>query len=492
VGDTKGAWRGALESGNKKIEYVIIASAALLCLLVIKTWWAFFFVVDYSDAGYYLSCAERIYEGWKPYRDFTVAYPPVGLYYFSFLRALFGGGYVLYKGALLVLQIISAFLVYLLSGVLVKSRSLRFWGALFFLFICLAYEGYFIVLEPFVNVFSVIAILLLMSNKEKCMFSLIAGISFFLAVMSKQYAIVIIPVLLILLFKDGEGLPLEFKSGLRRTFFFLTGFLSAFVVLIFYLDVDVWRMVAQLRGTGYGSNGIAAMAASLMTIKNVWMPIVVVSGLIMLSRKFRFSLFIVVLLCLLNFLLLYIRVYPHYYQLILPYATVLLLYIIQGALSGNHMFGKTYRYVICIIFLGISLAYTFIYILDNAAGGKLYERMIHRKYVPRHMATINDYADVARQINRIVPQGSPVMVINEPIFSYLCNFKPPTHEQGYGWVSSEKDKIDIDMSTIDTIVWFKGRMITHEFFLKKIGDSHRMLNSFRHRNGMHVEIWVRK
>jgi 4-amino-4-deoxy-L-arabinose transferase-like glycosyltransferase len=254
-------------------KHIYLPFIMVLSSVLIWSWWIIFYRIPLNpDGGYYLSVAERICEGWKPYRDFHVAYPPAGFYFFALFRKIFGEGYIAFKAALLSIGIISFFCFYLLSGLLVKDRRLRIAGGLFFLLLSLAYDGNGIFLEPFVTVFSMISILLLSIDTKKYYISaFFAGTSFLLACMSKQYGILILPCLIILFFKDVEGLSLNFRKVMLKTMFFFAGFSIGLFLMLFYLNINMTEFILQLSGRGYGSAGIVKLVKSLVRPENIWL-----------------------------------------------------------------------------------------------------------------------------------------------------------------------------------------------------------------------------
>lgn len=479
-------------------ENISAVSIVLLSSVLIWSWWTIFYIPLNPDAGYCLSSAERIYEGWKPYRDFHVHYTPVGLYYFALFRKILGEGYVVYKIAFLVVELCSAALMFLLSGSVVKNRILRFAGTLLFLLLYLAYDGKHIVLEYFVVVFSLITILLLNINTKKWFFrSFFAGIFFLLTVMSKQYGVIIIPVLIILLFKDPEDFSLNFKLGAMRTAIFLIGFFSALFIMVSYLDIDFLSFITQVSGRDYYdkwgtakgiangrdyydkwgiAKGIAKMVISLFSWRNVWFIFVLLLSFAITVRKFQFNSFIILLLCILSFGPLYVQTYPHYYQLILPYSVILLLSIVEYYFLSKPRLKRNWFETTCLFFLCISLLFTISFTLKETI------------YFSLNKETIQESLEISKRINKILPAGSPVLVINEPVFSYLCNFRPPTKENGYGFLYLENLK-DFNFMKIENILWFDGFRIDYKNFLPKVEKTHKKISEFSISGNKKVEIW---
>jgi len=467
-------------------EDIAVATIVLLSSILIWSWWTTFFIPYGDDAGYYLSVAERINEGWRPYKDFYLHYTPVGLYYFAIFRELLGDGYDAYKIAFLIAELCSAGLVYLLSGSVIKNRILRFAGALLFLLLYLAYEGNDIVLEYFVVVFSLITILLLNIRTRQWFFPpFLAGLFLLLTVMAKQYGVAIIPALLVLLLKDPEGASLNLRLGIRKIAIFLLGFFVSLFLILSYFGVDVSRFLSQVSGEGHGPWGVMTMIRSMWSWRNVWFILVVFLSLVIAVRKFHLTSFIILLLCILSFSPLYVRTYLHYYQLILPYAVILLMGIVEYYFLLNPRGTRNVFEAACLFFLCVSLLFSISFAVKDTIHFSL------------HKEGIQESLMISRKINAILPSGSPVLVMNEPVFTYLCNFKPHVKKDGYVWLykngyTNFNNLDQFDFMRADNIVWFDGWRVDYKYFLPRVEKTHNKIAEFRVSGNKKVEIWKRR
>jgi 4-amino-4-deoxy-L-arabinose transferase-like glycosyltransferase len=478
-----------------KGKYIMgILIIVFLFLALIWSWWINFSLLPLNpDSGYFLSTAERIYEGWKPYKDLHVEYPPVGLYYFALFRTILGEGQFTYKISLLVIEIFSAWLLFLLSGSVIKNRILRFIGSLFFLLMYQSYGGGYIVLEYFVVVFSLLTILLLtIKTKRRLLTSFLAGISFLLSILSKQYAVVIIPAIAILLIRDSTNLLHKHKSVVLRTLFFFAGFSVSFLITLWFLGVNFMDIMSQLCVTEYGNSGIYEMFKSLFSLRNMWFIPLTLLSIYIVFREFQFNRFIILLLFILSFSPLYVRGYFHYYQLILPYGMILLLVVIEHyyfqelrpKIKGLETAAVLFLWITVAIALSFSLQETIYYSLNNEMKEIIYEKVHVKK------ETMQEDMELAERINKILPPGSLVLVINKPQFSYLCNFKPPLKDIGYTFLVKSTLKY-FDFTKIKNIVWFDGNMFKYETFLQKVENTHNKISEIRFADDR-VEIWEKK
>jgi hypothetical protein len=481
----------------KQKEYIIVGAGVLIFFVLIWAWsYIFLFLPFNYDAGYYLSCAERIYEGLKPYLDFEIHYPPVGIYYFVFFRHLLGGDPTSYRVALLLVEILSAFLFFLLSGSFIKSKALRLTGTLLFLLLYLSYDGGFFVLEYFVTIFTIASILFLQRDRKSRLFTFLAGIFFLLAIMSKQYAVITFPILVFLLVKPDDNHSIDYSAGAIRFVFFIAGFFLAFLAIVSFLGINIWDFIVQLKGTGYGKTGAVKMFVSLLSLRNIWFIFVFLLGFYMLWRNFQFGTFLLLSLFILNLIPTFVRGYAHYYQLPLPYALIFLIgiieyYFLEGQGKKRNIFEN-----VTIFLTGLTLSITILsaihvplyYSLSKESQNYLYEKLYSKYNFNRK--TLSDTLKMAKKINEILPAGSRVAVINEPSYSFLCGFMPPEDKNGYRFIGRITTG-EYDLGKIDNIVWFDG-LFDYATFLRTVSENHVMVSSLSFSDKSRVEIWKRR
>ncbi|MEO5356305.1 MAG: hypothetical protein H7844_03280 [Nitrospirae bacterium YQR-1] len=439
----------------------------------------FLFPVN-PDGGCYLSVTERLSDGLRPYVDISMNYPPVSYYYYLIFRELIGGGDIIYRFALLTIEAASSFVLALITKRLFKSTVVSVFSGILFLFFYLAYDGPWFVMEPFVNLFSLAAVFFLLNSSKAG--ALASGACLLLSVMSKQYGVLVLPSLLLLIFRKQDGF--DVKTGLLRGLLLCGGFLLTALVMFQLLHIDVAIFISKISGHGYEKEGILKMLSALFSTRGLWFIVVLILPVVVLLRKFDFNLFIFTFLCLCHTAPLYVRTYPHYFQLLLPYGIILLIYaavkfFFEETSTGN--FKKV-------------TAAALILTLTGPAAAAL--------YVPaRYAMSFKDKREIAvtaQKINTVVGQRSAALVINEPQFWYLCNLYPPTHEEGYHVVYKSGDygnPFKYNMADIPFVLWFDGDtialddpqltgylMLTH----KKTAVLHF------HGGKRTVEIWDRK
>jgi len=481
----------------KQKKYIIAGAGILIFFILVWAWSCIFLFLPFNhDAGYYLSCAERIYEGSKPYLDFEIHYPPVGIYYFALFRHLLEGDPTLYRFSLLLAEILSAFLFFLLSGAFIKNMVLRFTGTLLFLLLYLSYDGGFFVLEYFVTIFTITTILFLLRDRKSRLFTLLAGIFFLLAIMSKQYAVVTFPVIVFLLFKTNNSFPVDYRTGAMRSVFFIIGFFFAFFAIVPFLGINIGDFISQLTGAGYGKIGALKMFVHLLSLRNMWFVLVFLLGFYMLWRNFLSGTFLLLSLFILNLIPTLVRGYAHYYQLPLPYALILLISIIEYYFIEEHGKKRNIFENMMMFLTGLALSITILfaihvpvyYSLNKDSQNYLYEKLYSKYNFNRK--TLAETLGMAKKINEILPVGTRVAVINEPSYSFLCGFRPPEDKNGYRFIGQGSIG-EYDLDKIDNIIWFDGSL-DYATFLKAVSESHVKVSSFSFSDKNRVEIWKRK
>lgn len=481
----------------KQKEYIIVGAGVLIFFVLVWAWSRIFLFLPFNyDTGYYLSFAERIYEGLKPYLDFEIHYPPVGIYYFAFFRHLLGGDPTLYRFSLLLAEIFSAFLFFLLSSFFIKSKALRFTGTLLFLLLYLSYDGDSFVLEYFVTIFTIASILFLLRNRKSRFFTFFSGIFFLLAIMSKQYAVVIFPAIVFLLFKPDDSHSIDYRAGAIRFVVFISGLFVAFLAIVSFLGINIWDFVVQLSWTDYANLRAMKMFFSLLSLRNIWFVFVLTLGFYMLWKNFRFGTFILLSLFILNLIPTFVKVYAHYYQLPLPYALLLLIsiieyYFIEGQGKKRNIFENV---MIFLIGLALSINILFaIHVPVYYSSNKDFQDYLYEKLYSKYnfnRKTLAETLEMAKKINEILPAGTRVVVINEPSYSFLCGFRPPEDKKGdrfLSWSTIGK----YDFNKIDNIVWFDGSL-DYATFLRTVSENYIKVSSLSFSDKSRVEIWKKK
>jgi hypothetical protein len=186
-------------------DQAIRAAYLLLFMLVIvaMTGLSSLFMDDQAasyDTGRFFSMAQVIIDGATPYVDYED--PKTPLVFFVLTLPLLAGQKFL-GGLLLVnlCNLASAALVARIARELYSRRAALFAGLLFLVNLGWA-QGYFVMTEPFAVLFLMLATYFTICGKNKHYF--LAGLSAGIAIGFKQYALIIVPALLLLLCMERQ------------------------------------------------------------------------------------------------------------------------------------------------------------------------------------------------------------------------------------------------------------------------------------------------
>ncbi|QWR76548.1 ArnT family glycosyltransferase [Candidatus Magnetomonas plexicatena] len=463
---------------QRNLRRLLIVTLALTSVFLVFSWIRIIFLFPINpDGGCYLSVTERIYDGLRPYTDISINYPPVSYYCYLIVRKLFGGGDALYRLVLLIVEAASAFVLAAIVKRFFKSTTVATCSGVVFLFFYLAYDGPWFVMEPFVNLFSLSAVYFLLNPTLIGAFA--SGVCLMLSVMSKQYGFLILPVLSAMLFIKDTGF--DKKGGLLRTLFFAFGFFTAALTLVYFLHLNVTSFISQISGQGYVKAGVLNMLTGIFSVRGVWIIGVLALSVIMLLKKYDFYLLIFSVLCLFHITPLYVRTYAHYFQLCLPYAVILLAYIVKRLFFDEHFQGKRRE----------ALAAVLVVTLMGPVSAAVYVPLRYAMSITEK----NEILLIAKEINTIVPQRSPALVVNATEFYYYCNLYPPTKEEGYHVIYKSGDfgnPFNYKMETIHYVLWFDGDMIKLQDsrFENYLRLTHKRLKLLKFHDGKRtVEIW---
>jgi|GEM_PF-5106848 len=469
---------------------------AIAFVLLVASWWTNFTTYPFHvDTGCYLNWAERIHEGWVPHRDCYLGYTPLGMYYFSLFSGLSLPGQISYRVALLLVQLGSAALLYALSGGLIRSRTLRVAAAVFFLFMTQVYDGRLIMLEDFVVFFGLLTVLLLLkTTAERPLPAFLTGVALFLAVFSKQYGVLFVPVVAVMMWFDRNGRRVTGKTARMRLLLVGLGFLIPFIAYVEYVGIGLVPLLVQLSGRGYGTNGLFSMADRLSDIRLIWFVCVAIISIVILRRRFRFDLFVITLTFLLTFSPLVVRGCLHYFLLMLPYGVLLLAYAFEYYFISDERPRRSPALKVLILAVCVSLfmaAFNNVHHSVYYASGDEGRKFLHDT-VGMHKTTFHEDQEIAERINRTFPPGTPVMMIGFQQFSYLSGFYPPNRDVGYVFYRYDiRDRFDL--SKIDNIVvvniglWSEAGEIIDE-----LRADHEVVDSFPSEFYGTVELWRKK
>lgn len=302
-----------------------------LTYVAIQSWYyAFQFTPLNPDAGYYLSVTQQILNHKKLYLDIFTVYPPVAFYIFSFAANLNNGILTSQIAQLTIIfvHVLTLVLMYLFLGYVTYKKTARIIVLLIFSFACYVYEGQYIVLEPFLVLFSLIAILIYLKSITQKNHSLLlfAGIFAALGFFVKQYGACLILGMLshIVIF------PIR-TSQFKRILYFSVGLAIPtllFLLICYFHNLPLLEIVTNLLFYEYQRTSDYFSSTILQVV--IYFPFLLVVPLLLKYRPVNnHALTLSLLVICFSLPILLIRQYKHYVLLLIPYFSLIALYVLD-------------------------------------------------------------------------------------------------------------------------------------------------------------------
>lgn len=305
---------------SKKVKTWILASASLFTTVLLVLLFSYSRINE--DSTFYLGVSRLIGEGLVPYHDFALSYTPLTFYIQKVFMSLFGYTFAVGLAVMFIAHIVNSFLVYKISTYYTESRFIAAIVALLSLLLCLFTEGNDYDLEPFVLLFG-LAGLLVLQRKITVPTVLASAVLCCASFMCKQYGLGFLLLCMAFVLLKGEFS----RKSILLALALLGGFLSATVITVF-LFVQAGINISELfsmSGSGYDRHGISDLVDGILYIMaNV--PFLIVP-LILLVRNLKnigkYPMLVVSFLGIGGFLLCcYVRFYPHYTMLAMPFCAL--------------------------------------------------------------------------------------------------------------------------------------------------------------------------
>ena len=155
------------ESKFSIIKIVVISGLFLFAL-----YFNFYSILNEEitvDASYYLSLIEQINDGKVLYKDLKTIYTPFFLLSVSWIKDVLGISinYTFDLAIIFILQLLNTFLIYLLSKKIKLNLYYSLYAAVCYLIFSLAVWKLEFTLEPIVNFFGLLSLVLINSKKTK-------------------------------------------------------------------------------------------------------------------------------------------------------------------------------------------------------------------------------------------------------------------------------------------------------------------------------------
>ncbi|MDO5977539.1 hypothetical protein [Flavivirga spongiicola] len=302
-----------------------------------------------NDSGYYLKIAYDLAHGLSFFKELNCSYSPLVMYILSV-------PFYFNNDIGLTFLFTYAFAIFPLIGILF-FQILKFYNSnneeCFFLTILLitanfVFEGFHILLEPYVLLFQLIAIWLLLKWKLKKGTLFLVGVFTFLAFYAKQYGLFIMPALMFWIYKESKNIKL---SAFNFSFLIL-GFFVPILILVSYFytyeNIPVKVFLLKLFGIQAlkGNEIVTGIDYSVIGVfKKVGQfvidfPFIIVVVILFFGTKIKSisnNSWFALLLLLGAFCTLYFAYYSHYFQLIIPYVIISIVTFSKGLIEKKYI-----------------------------------------------------------------------------------------------------------------------------------------------------------
>lgn len=375
---------------TKTLSFLSIITVALICCLLL---FYFTFPILGPDSGFYLSVARMMYSGKVFFTEIAVPYNPLAI-------ATVGFPYLFtdqpdYRWSLLINTLFtigcSVILFYIFEQFKTTNKNLNVFLSLFFILLCLSFDGSHILLEP-ISVFLQLSALSLYLRYRHSLRSsplLLSGIFLGLSFLAKQFG-------LFLLLPIGIDILLRRNKIIKEGSLLLFGVLMAPVLLFFYYCAKGVDFGAYLQyilgkgmhldmgtGTGFDYNYKELLFALVnFGLFNSYL-FVLPALLIFYRNKIGKSSVLFLILPASSLVVLYFASYSHYFLYIIPYCLISAAYLIQ--LSDHKKFKNAivFSFVFSLFFL---CWHTFMNIRTRPALCKEQRAstLVIRKYIAPH------------------------------------------------------------------------------------------------------------
>jgi len=377
-----------------------------------------------NDAGYYLSVVERFNDGYVPYKDLKLNYPPIFIYFFYLFRKLFSSGtFEFYMALIVLLNICTAIIFYNILGFITNRKILRYFSSVVFIIYMYAHKGFMTTLEPFVFFFSLLACLvyLVFVSLKKDLYLIICGSLISISFLSKQFGIaILIPIAgdLIISF-------IEKRNKLRHFLYLILGILIPLLFFIFlmniYYHISFSMLYDSIIGVGkdYGKKSVQLAIKYIikfMFYQKANLYLVFLPFLIFRREMWKKPVFRIFIFGAFAFSIpLYIEQFQHYYIYLCPffiglgfYMSILFVDNLERPLSLSFalLAGATMLFFIGSLWFGSNIL----------AKNYNYKKMRDKK---------KEIYIISEKISAAIPRKAKVLNLSEQRFNYLCAFFPP-------------------------------------------------------------------
>jgi hypothetical protein len=425
-----------------KIEFKQLTIIKYLFLFILSGFIVYVYVnilhnkIINPDAGYYLWIVNKISEGKIPGIDIRTGYMPLSFYLMSILKLFIGiPTYFNYLAVLLIIQLLNALLLYNIAKQYTTDRFILSLTFLLYLLLSFHSDGSFFVLEPFVNLFGLISLLLYLRVRNWVFYwMLVPGILAALAFFCKQYGLVYFLAAPILLIIDSK----KKSSALKKTVLYLAGYCIPFILFILYLKIEhggLKELISLYSGSGYGKRSVDAYLSGMFTLIKIYGIFLPFSLWVLFKKGVRNHILVYLYLIFGFSIQFFFYKFPHYYLLLIPYVILAAVIINESVKERPLLF---FSFLLLILFTSIINIYSNILTLRNfSVSGSI----IKESYDVQEKNSI--------QISKYVGEYDKVLLFDfdQAPYYFLSNMNPPL-EKKYGIIFSGNVSLDSYLENI--------------------------------------------
>ena len=422
------------------------------------------------DASFYLRVTECIAGGAIPEHDLRILYPPLVFYMLLPLKLLVGKAiaYELFLGYMFIIQLINAFLIFKISGQYSGNRFIRIFAGLLYLFLSMKLEGEYLFLEPFINLWGLLALwVYLKGGKHSQVFLLLSGGLTFLAFLTKQYGLAYAGAIYVIILIDERS---SFKVWFKKSAIFTAGIAIGliFFIVLFRIGYGVYYdFFAGGRLNVYGEKDLLAMLWGLFRYIEIapYLLLLLIPAILIKLLKLKPHLFAYITLLFLFSIQLYFQQYDHYYMLMLPAL------IMVGALLFETSSDK--KKILVLAFLIFSL------FINEFFVGPRSKSLIFSK-----QKSLNSEIRIAQEIQKVIPEESNVYLFSSVKLYYLCHLKPAIPKKyGFAWNhTTTLSNLNEILQAADYVIVDKGKL--HNIY--PLIDADVFINDVISDNNLHL------
>ncbi len=381
---------------------------------------AYKYAIINSDAGFYLPLAQEISKGLIPYKDLAMWHTPLGMNILAcipyFLR-----DWAVYEHYLLLIfffHLLNTYLLFSIGRLISDKKIICFWAASLYLILVFIHEGIYILLEPFSVFFILLSSIFCLKAETKNSYYAVSGIMASLAFLTKQYSLAILLPLLFAVVTSGRIHSKNYvKNIVSRGLILFTGYLIPIIICVcwfsFYAEYPFERLIEQwiysTEGMEYGERLWYKSIYSLMVFTILYAPFLMILPILYVHTHIPRRGHILLLYFVSCALPLYFQQFPHYFQLIIPFAIILGIFLFDQSYSIPSM--KNSVIILCSISLILSTY------RGVRTGWKIMQAPLARER----------QKEIAREINVIIPPNSLAYIAHPDyqMMNYLCRFQSP-------------------------------------------------------------------